>query len=139
MKKTQLKEIIKSALKEIKTAPGTTPTELFKEVSSELTPFHVYFLLNSANVDDFLENWIDDSNGLEAGFEDEFGLDLNSYRPKLEALYRLAEQNEIAPLFLIGEDMELGDHQYDISGYSYLTTIEDDDYDYVYLSKFPLT
>ena len=54
MKKTQLKEIIKSALKEIKTAPGTTPTELFKEVSSELTPFHVYFLLNSANVNDFL-------------------------------------------------------------------------------------
>jgi hypothetical protein len=35
--------------------------------------------------------------------------------------------------------MNLGDYQYDISGYSYLTTIEDDDYNYVYLSKFPLT
>jgi hypothetical protein len=138
MKKTQLKEIIKSALKEIKTAPGTTPTELFKEVSSELTPFHVYFLLNSANVDDFLDNWIDDSNGLEAGFENEFGLDLNSYRPKLEALYRLAEQKEIEVLFILGEDIQLENYQYDISDYSYLTTIKDDDYDYVYLSKFPL-
>jgi hypothetical protein len=139
MKKSQLNKIIRSALQEIKVKPSLSPTELFKEVNSELTNFHVYFLLNSANVDDFLDNWIDDSNGPEAGFESKFELDLNSYRPKLEALYRLAEQNEIAPLFLIGEDMELGDHQYDISGYSYLTTIEDDDYDYVYLSKFPLT
>jgi len=138
MKKTQLKEIIKSALKEIKTTPGTTPTELFKEVNSELTNFYAFQLLDSAGVDEFLNDWIDNSNGLEAGFEDEFGLDLNSYRPKLEALYRLVEQNEIEPLFVVGEEMQLGNDQYDISDYSYLTTINGEDYDYVYLSKFPL-
>jgi hypothetical protein len=138
MKKTQLKEIIKSALKEIKTTPGATPSELFKEVNSELTNFYAFQLLTSENVNDFLNSWIDNSNGLEAGFEDEFGLDLNSYRPKLEALYRLVEQNEIEPLFVVGEEMQLGNDQYDISDYSYLTTINGEDYDYVYLSKFPL-
>jgi hypothetical protein len=132
MKKSQLNKIIRSALQEIKVKPSLSPTELFKEVSSELTPFHVYFLLDSANVDDFLDDWIDD-------FEGQFNLNLNSYRPKLEALYRLAEQNEIAPLFLMGEDVELGDHQFNISDYSYLTTIKDSDYNYVYVSKFPLT
>jgi hypothetical protein len=139
MKKSQLNKIIRSALQEIKVKPSLSPTELFKEVNSELTNFHVYFLLNSANVDDFLENFMDYSNGPEAGFESKFGLNLNSYRSKLEALYRLAEQNEIVPLFIVGEDMELGDSQYNISGYSYLTTIEEDVYNYVYLSKFPLT
>jgi len=138
MKKTQLKEIIKSALKEIKTVSGATPTELFKEVSSELTNFHVYQLLISAGVDEFLNDWIDNSNGLEAGFADEFGLDLNSYKPKLEALYKLAEQEEIIPLLELGEEPELLDYQYDISDYSYLATMPGDDYDYVYISKFPL-
>jgi hypothetical protein len=139
MKKSQLNKIIRSALQEIKVKPSLSPTELFKEISSELTPFYVYNLLISENVDDFLDSWIDNSDNLEAGFEDQFELNLNSYRPKLEALHELAERNEIAPLFMVGEGIELGDHQYNISDYSYLTTIEDDDYNYVYLSKFPLT
>jgi hypothetical protein len=136
MKKSQLNKIIRSALQEIKVKPSLSPTELFKEVSSELTPFHVYFLLNSANVDDFLDDWFE---GDIDDFEGRFNLNLNSYRPKLEALNELAERNEIAPLFLMGEDVELGDHQFNISDYSYLTTIEDSDYNYVYVSKFPLT
>jgi hypothetical protein len=132
MKKSQLNKIIRSALQEIKVKPSLSPTELFKEVNSELTPFHVYNLLTSVDVDDFLDSWIDD-------FEGQFELNLNSYRPKLEALYELAERNEIAPLFIVGEGVELGDFQYNISDYSYLTTIEDSDYNYVYVSKFPLT
>jgi hypothetical protein len=132
MKKSQLNKIIRLALQEIKVKPSLSPTELFKEVISELTPFHVYNLLLSEDVDDFLNSWTDD-------FGDQFNLDLNSYRPKLEALNRLAEQKEIQPLFIVGEGVELGDFQYNISDYSYLTTIEDSDYNYVYVSKFPLT
>jgi hypothetical protein len=139
MKKSQLNKIIRSALQEIKVKPSLSPTELFKEISSELTPFYVYHLLISENVDDFLNSWIDNSDNLEAGFEDQFELNLNSYRPKLETLNRLAEQKEIEPLFMAGEGIEIGDFQYNISGYSYLTTIEDGDYNYVYVSKFPLT
>jgi hypothetical protein len=40
---------------------------------------------------------------------------------------------------MAGEGIEIGDFQYNISDYSYLTTIEDSDYNYVYVSKFPLT